>query len=372
MGHERGAIIAVIALGWACEKTDFRATPPEALDAGAPEASTEAGWIEAGAVDAVGGDSGVIDAATCSDTDSDPLNCGRCGHSCLGGACVAGACRPAKLANGAADARAVAVTAQHVYWAEATSGDIKRVPIAGGTAELVVATGQAPAAIAVDGDRIFWTDQTRLGMHLLANPPSSFTSTTLPGSAFGLVVRSGTVYVATHDPGNTIESFDRNLASHIVIAGNQGDPLSIAVDATNAYWPSLNMDQIRYARLPNMSNTALVTNVFQPRSVALFGAAVYWTAGTAIGRAPIATGIATDLVIGEGNALSIAVDASGIYWMDAGRGLLRKLPLGGGPPVTLVSNVPQGSVHMNQAVALAPDAVYYVSSTNGTVNRLAK
>lgn len=38
-------------------------------------------------------------AAPCSDTTSDPNNCGSCGHDCLGGACTAGRCQPRPLAT---------------------------------------------------------------------------------------------------------------------------------------------------------------------------------------------------------------------------------------------------------------------------------
>jgi hypothetical protein len=34
---------------------------------------------------------------SCTDTNTDPNNCGACGHNCLGGACVAGQCQPVIL-----------------------------------------------------------------------------------------------------------------------------------------------------------------------------------------------------------------------------------------------------------------------------------
>jgi hypothetical protein len=37
--------------------------------------------------------------STCANLDSDPKNCGACGHDCLGGPCVGGFCKPYKLAD---------------------------------------------------------------------------------------------------------------------------------------------------------------------------------------------------------------------------------------------------------------------------------
>jgi hypothetical protein len=36
----------------------------------------------------------VAEAGACLDTSTDPDNCGTCGHSCGGGACIGGVCQP--------------------------------------------------------------------------------------------------------------------------------------------------------------------------------------------------------------------------------------------------------------------------------------
>ncbi len=42
----------------------------------------------------------VVEAACSTHLDSDDLNCGRCGHECLGGACVGSVCQPVRLTSG--------------------------------------------------------------------------------------------------------------------------------------------------------------------------------------------------------------------------------------------------------------------------------
>jgi len=42
---------------------------------------------------------GSNEATTCTNVDTDPATCGRCGHGCQGGACSAGTCQPIELAR---------------------------------------------------------------------------------------------------------------------------------------------------------------------------------------------------------------------------------------------------------------------------------
>jgi len=66
----------------------------------APVDGGEAG-TDASSEGAPTGDGGTDATPPCDEsmTASDPNHCGKCGHSCLGGACVAGDCKPAVLAT---------------------------------------------------------------------------------------------------------------------------------------------------------------------------------------------------------------------------------------------------------------------------------
>jgi hypothetical protein len=52
----------------------------------------------------------------CVDTRSDPLHCGRCGHSCLGDMCADGACVPAMVATTPMGIGGIDVDDTRVYW----------------------------------------------------------------------------------------------------------------------------------------------------------------------------------------------------------------------------------------------------------------
>lgn len=95
-------------------------------------------------------------APVCGTID-DPASCGACGHSCMGGACTAGACQPVILAEGQgvsvepyyAGPRAIATDDTHVYWV--AKPGLFRVPIAGGITEKL-ADASAVSTYATNSD----------------------------------------------------------------------------------------------------------------------------------------------------------------------------------------------------------------------------
>jgi hypothetical protein len=105
----------------------------------ASDASTEpagdAGpsWVDGGRPLPVPAVDGSVDATTNADAapvcdagmlTSDPLNCGSCGHSCLGGACNDKMCQPVRVATSdGGDISSVAVSATHVFWMMMDSAD---------------------------------------------------------------------------------------------------------------------------------------------------------------------------------------------------------------------------------------------------------
>jgi hypothetical protein len=107
---------------------------------------------------------------------SDPDHCGACGHSCLGGACIAGKCAPVVLASDQGDSASgvpwypyvtdigdplegpdrIAVDASHVYWLN-LRGEVMRVPLSGGAVQRVASTKPGPAWIALDDRFVYFS-----------------------------------------------------------------------------------------------------------------------------------------------------------------------------------------------------------------------
>jgi hypothetical protein len=78
---------------------------------GGPDTSTTAGTTGGSA--GIGGssagtggaspDGGDAATASCTNTDTDPKNCGTCGHDCLGGTCSGSICHPFLLGSAPTD-----------------------------------------------------------------------------------------------------------------------------------------------------------------------------------------------------------------------------------------------------------------------------
>ena len=144
--RRRGAIILLVA--WASAFTWLGCNALLGIESAVFDPDAGAGALDTGKPNddgAAGGDattdgasadaSADANAHPCTSTFTDPFNCGSCGHDCLGGACTAGRCQPFVIANEPGQPMAIALDTTHVYWTNATTGDLRRAPIAGGAAE---------------------------------------------------------------------------------------------------------------------------------------------------------------------------------------------------------------------------------------------
>ena len=128
-----GVTACGLAVSFGCGLDSVGSAEPlaDVLDGGRNEAAVtdrDARSSDDASLDAANLDA-PIEAPSCGDVQSAPLNCGRCGHSCLGGACVAGKCQPVTLVTGEPGLGAVAVdaTATTAYYAAENSGVIRKV-----------------------------------------------------------------------------------------------------------------------------------------------------------------------------------------------------------------------------------------------------
>jgi hypothetical protein len=325
---------------------------------------------DAHAVDLDGGNAvdAPTEASSCGAVLSSPTNCGQCGHSCLGGACTAGKCQPVVLATDSA-LGAVALDATTAYYVAENAGIIRKVPLAGGASVDLFSTGRAPHDLAVDGDRLFWTDQVGAGSYVL----TTSTPTKLGGGAARAVspTASGPYFITA----TTVELWDRGLTTQVSTLNNNASSPAIVTDATYAYWSA--GQQIRRVVFASTTVTNVVTGLAaSPTSMAISATHVYWTTATSVQRAPIGTAagwVVATITAGETAAASIAVDATNAYWLDLTTGALRRAPVGGGAAETLATFSKQlvDAPYPHQ-IALTSDAVYVASTSDGTLSRIAK
>jgi hypothetical protein len=153
MSVERGLVLGVsgmAALLGACSfLVPFAEYDRETAQAAAP---VDAGGAEAG------------EASTCTDTKSDALNCGECGHDCRGSGCLEGLCERQPIIPAGRSVAKLGVDDTHVYFAYPETGELLRLkkgaPLEQSEPLATGLTGVSSLRLGGTGDDIFWVHPT--------------------------------------------------------------------------------------------------------------------------------------------------------------------------------------------------------------------
>lgn len=236
-------------------------------------------------------DSSMGTDACVTGSQSDPRNCGSCGHDCLGGDCGQGLCQPFTLAT--------SVTGYDMV---------------------------------VSNDKLYWVDQASPG-HVwtctISNnlcPPTSFANNqttperiTLGGSG------NGTVFWSDYGTGTTADGTIMSLplagGTPMTMASGLWTPQGVAADATYLFWAQ------SYAPTPALTRLTLgggTTNLptgsgSAPTAVGVGGGFVYWTDDLASGSVGSSAEGSLSLGTVDGNQTdpySLSVDGTYVYWAD--------------------------------------------------------
>lgn len=298
---------------------------------------------EDGSLDGGMGDAWATPDASCNPekVDSDPNHCGACGHSCLGGSCVQGACQPFVLAASSSlqsQGNAVAVLGGSVYWASKSSTEMNppwivwRLPLGGGGAPsgIVTVTTSVDLTLAADASYLYWT-----------NPSESLI---LRGGADGhgeaLVEGAGHTVVLAVDAGHLywagvsalVTSIKRvplsGAAEPEEILGNRSTILGLASDGTHLYWS----EQVAAASSVFVMDLAQGSESVEEKlteaaavGVAVDESSVFWAAPEA-GEVRVAdkiTSVRGTIAKGQGQPRAVAVDAVSVYWTTVSDNALR-------------------------------------------------
>jgi hypothetical protein len=338
------------------------------------------------------------DSSTCG-SDSDPANCGRCGHGCLGGACVAAQCQPVTLFTGGGSLQGVVVDSTSVYFGDLgtsanhyTDGLVRRMPLTGegdgGANVTPMGSATEAAVIALDPTYLYWTSNATI----YRTPVGGTTPQVLASGGnycFGAALDSTYLYctdgvfnVVTRVPLTGIP--DGGPAPVIVPANVIPGTSGIAVNANALFIAGVGTTQngeadgvVVTAGLDGTGLHPFAIAQYAAGNVALDSTDVYWTRASPAPQHPggVFAGPLTGLPDASapaqiapsvGGAINLAVDGAFVYWTDS-YDVLASPRTGGGSPLTL------GSTSTGQVAGLAFDAsaVYWVTS-DGTVMRVAK
>ena len=324
--------------------------------------------------------SAVADSASdggCVDVLSDPQNCGRCGHSCQGRACVGGACATVVLAQSLPRPDWLAVDATHVYFTcDGKSGqvgqenEIDKVDIAGTTVTTLRKEAAIPAGIAVDATNVYWTQLSGTSSSVLKidklGTPASWTKIAdAPLSdARGLALGGNELYWA----GNTVvrralttdnTTFGTDWATGLV--GAQG----VALSPTRLYVTSgapLNWTVVERSSKSVVFQGNLAGTAFD---VFVEGASAFVVTGVAAYMTDVGGLVTAILDQGFTGGVGIVADKERIYWSTLGDIRSRRRDLQGSVETVLKIT---GAAHL----ALDATWLYFTLPLSGEVRKIAR
>lgn len=238
------------------------------------------------------------------------------------------------------------------------------------------APAQAPWALAIDATHLYWGDDLDDFSHMLMRR-------SLGGGDVELVYQAGerildlaldedSVYVASAT--NELVRIPKSDSSATVVAWEPGAVVSVALDASHAYYADMTSGRIRRVPKGGDGFETLAEGLQDASNLALDETHAYWideahnSGAPAVKRVPKNGG--TIEVLAEGDSVKLegfgrstqdglAISGGKAFWVDEDDGAVYAVPKEGGSPLQLISG-------LKRPTALAiRDGMIYVAA-NGT------
>lgn len=328
-------------------------------DAGADVALADGATDGASHGDDAGSTDGAPDAAadhgipsgdaSCGDTTHSPDNCGRCGHSCLGGGCVSGTCQALTLAGTQAQPTSVVAydlpgTDTRAIWTQTSAvgaGAISECHFGPGSSctPAALESGTHPRSLVLTDAMLFWFDLSGTGavqsLPLVCNPCTATTVADTPAPDWGGTLAADTQNVFWTDDGPA-------PSGHLYGAPAMASGPSVAlVSMTSSYPTAVTIDSqanavdwvdgLTIEQCPNSLTSCTPTPLATlagsptpnaPATLVAYKGTIYWTSPLdgAVAKCTPAVCLTTLKVVARNLSypVGLKVDDSGIYWAEHG------------------------------------------------------
>jgi hypothetical protein len=315
----------------------------------------------------------------CAETASSN-NCGECGHSCLGAACVFGLwCVSESVANlPYTDIVGIALDSTNVYGVGTfgADGTVGRVAKAN-TATVVVLAAKAglPVRVVARGTDLYWTTKAPSGGIAHArtdgdggSPPDASFLVSQPSSPLTIAANDTSIFWTTAPERGEVWRTSRASPDPPTRVWEGPDAMAVAIDSEFIYWTVGGADgRIMRAKLDGSDKVPLVASTPWPNAIMVDNTHVYWTAsppaaaGGTIMRAPKEGGSPPVQLAGaQKGPGAIAADETRVYWVTS-EGVWR-VSKAGGPTLSLASSTD------NLDLAVDATHVYWVTRKGGVFN----
>jgi hypothetical protein len=319
----------------------------------------------------------------CTDTQMDSHNCGRCGHDCLGGACVQGHCQAVALVSSDAGVTpfGLAQDDAYLYWTDLkATGSVNRTSKDAGSTLPVSPSAVYPRTVVVDdAGVVFWGESS--GIYRCAHTGCS-------GNP--LLVATGNSVSSLAIDGNFVywsEGAPQILRAHQYGSNETGATLwqgdaatnEVAADGQRVYFTA--QDGLLHAIGVDGGAPATASwgNPLSSGSqgIAVYGGDVYWTVADptqgSILAAPTSTLTVGTVAASQQDPQPVATDGANVYWANVNIAAQSAVILG-----CSIANCPSPTQlfqrQASNAVAMVVDdrSIYWTDSYNGSLWMLAK
>ena len=287
-----------------------------------------------------------------------PLSCGACGHDCLGSPCNGSRCAPVLLAK-LYSPTSLALDSGYLYFGACNATAIQRIPIRGGTPELVYSGQGCIGALTIDRGSLYFAIQDKImAMKLDSSTPPSLV-VDAPGLSAEIGVAGDHVY--WQDSSGYLNRFSPTKGLELDLTKDSFPFHTFSVTPEKIYWAGAKFIQ-------HLAHISKFVVDFTPVQADLMTGVpaftidadhAYWAepmSGT-IKTIPFDKGAATVLT-NASKPTSFFVDAASLYWTDAVTGEVRVVSLG-------ATNAPSAVIATGQEIVDASrivgdgEAVYW-------------